>query len=342
MASTRKVEKQRKSTQLLLLSRAFDVLDRMKAREVDRDDLVYRALIDAACRIGSTHHAIMVLKEMRHDRCRPSALFFSCLLSAFAMDGTLKSGGAGEQLPMGELTAWMSESAETAPSVDSRTESRKSKRGGHEKRTATQTQVEMAMTTTGSTPQHMTKKSMDIFNEVPGTGGGETGSQNTLGSGNNGVHKTTAGTGQGQGMHPETKGNHTNNIGTIAILNGNLSRPGYSLLQALFPSLHIETEMETCPKCSKSLDRTWGVVVVVGCWLFFFLCFSPIVCFFVVVLVWLPQVPKFWMVFQTTRTITKRNAQIVNIGLSRTFQCCAIHPIGWVRKAPKVPCILRP
>ena len=71
---------------------AFDVLDRMKAKNVERDDYVYRALIDAACRIGSTKYAMTVLKEMRHDRIRPSALFFSCLLSAFAMDGSGMSG----------------------------------------------------------------------------------------------------------------------------------------------------------------------------------------------------------------------------------------------------------
>ena len=48
---------------------------------------VYRAMIDAACRVGSTHYAILA-REMRKDNLRPDSLF-SCLLSAFAMDGNL-------------------------------------------------------------------------------------------------------------------------------------------------------------------------------------------------------------------------------------------------------------
>ena len=88
---------------------AFDVLDRMKAKNVERDDYVYRALIDAACRIGSTKYAMTVLKEMRHDRIRPSALFFSCLLSAFAMDGSGMSGthdGNDVSLKMKKKKKW--------------------------------------------------------------------------------------------------------------------------------------------------------------------------------------------------------------------------------------------
>ena len=126
MALSKKEEQARKQSQLQLLSRAFEVLDRMKIVGVKRDALVYRALIDAACRVGSTHHALLVLREMRQNKMRPDSLFFSCLLSAFAMDGTLGSidtthntlsndgqmGTPRAALPMGELAAWMKETAE--------------------------------------------------------------------------------------------------------------------------------------------------------------------------------------------------------------------------------------
>jgi pentatricopeptide repeat protein len=244
MASSRKVEKERKSSQLLLLSRAFDVLDRMKARYVDRDDFVYRALIDASCRIGSTHHAMTVLKEMRHDRLRPSALFFSCLLSAFAMDGTLKSG-AGEQLPMGELTAWMNESAESsAPSVDSRTEQRKGKKGGHERRKSIIQQVEGAMI---RTPKTLNSRSASVksSSKVEKNSLMKSSSE---GSNNSSVSSIMS------GISNESSKTALTPL-TLDFKNGNLSHPGYSLLQTLFPSLHIETDMETCPKCSKGLNR---------------------------------------------------------------------------------------
>jgi len=268
MASTRKVERERKSTQLLLLTRAFDVLDRMKARDVDRDDLVYRALIDAACRIGSTYYAMTVLKEMRHDRIRPSALFFSCLLSAFAMDGTLKSGGKGggtSELPMGELTAWMSESADTAPSVDSRSEqSRKSKRG-HEKRESTMQQVAAAMT---NSPISLDRAvalyagergrlpTSDIaVNEVSMVSSSSSSSSSSSTS-----NTFAVGGSSNIAMTNVVANDNVASEATSALSlqhkTGNLSRHGYALLQTLFPSLHIETDMETCPKCHVSLNRS--------------------------------------------------------------------------------------
>ena len=281
MASTRKVERERKSTQLLLLSRAFEVLDRMKAREVDRDDFVYRALIDTACRVGSTVHAMSVLKEMRNDRLRPSALFFSCLLSAFAMDGTLQSGyGAGEQLPMGELTAWMNETADGggATSVDSRNEAqRKSRRGGHEKRLSTATQVAAAMS---ATPKESGGSSGENGDSTGGattkTSSSSSSSSSAINPGHSPMKQLTRGesfsmenfakiSGGGGDQSPEKTAvekegveeeSSSSSASSIFHKNGNLSRHGYSLLQSLFPSLHIETDMETCPKCHVSLNRT--------------------------------------------------------------------------------------
>ena len=45
-------------------------------------------------------------------------------------------------------------------------------------------------------------------------------------------------------------------VGNLSHKNGNLSKHGYQLLQVLFPSLHINTDMETCPKCNSSLTRS--------------------------------------------------------------------------------------
>jgi len=280
MASTRKVERERKSTHLLLLSKAFEVLDRMKAREVDRDDFVYRALIDTACRVGSTVHAMSVLKEMRHDRLRPSALFFSCLLSAFAMDGTLQSGyGAGEQLPMGELTAWMNETADGggATSVDSRNEAhRKSRRGGHEKRLSTATQVAAAMS---ATPKESGRSSVENRDSTGGattktSSSSSSSSSSAINPGHSSIKQLARGGSFSMGnfakisvgdQNPEKTSvekdgveeeSSSSSASSLFHKNGNLSRHGYSLLQSLFPSLHIETDMETCPKCHVSLNRT--------------------------------------------------------------------------------------
>ena len=162
MALSKKEEQARKQSQLQLLSRAFEVLDRMKIVGVKRTLLVYRALIDAACRVGSTHHALLVLREMRQNKMRPDSLFFSCLLSAFAMDGTLGSidtthntlsndgqmGTPRAALPMGELAAWMKETAEGGGDSTSERSvasggDRKSRR--HERKMSTMDQVRMVL-----------------------------------------------------------------------------------------------------------------------------------------------------------------------------------------------------
>ena len=53
--------------QLRRLASAFDILNRMKSQNIERDELIYKSLIDASGRCGSTHHAVLVLKHMKHD-----------------------------------------------------------------------------------------------------------------------------------------------------------------------------------------------------------------------------------------------------------------------------------
>ena len=43
--------------QLRRLANAFDILNRMKSQNIERDELIYKSLIDASGRCGSTHHA---------------------------------------------------------------------------------------------------------------------------------------------------------------------------------------------------------------------------------------------------------------------------------------------
>ena len=93
----------RRRQQLRRLGSAFEILNRMKQQQIGRDELIYKSLIDASGRCGSTHHALLVLKHMKEDGLKPDSLFFSCLASAFSMDTTIPMVGT---LPLGLLDAW--------------------------------------------------------------------------------------------------------------------------------------------------------------------------------------------------------------------------------------------
>ena len=344
MALSKKEEQARKRSQLQLLSRAFEVLDRMKTVAVKRDALVYRALIDAACRVGSTHHAMLVLREMRNDKMRPDSLFFSCLLSAFAMDGTLGSMGTDarnnatpgdigqlntprEALPMGELAAWMKETAEGGGGGDTQSVrsgmssagDRQSGRKAHERRLSTMEQVRMVldepmakMPAPSSSSSHQSrrldkegaisrltsarvammsasldkdpdlksskknkKNKKEKRSDSSGTGNTPLGGDNfsesirelRLGMGGQGVRGVLSEslgslklgfTGEDvDALAPEAqRGVSESSPGSPhAPADRNLSRQGYALLELLFPLLHIEADMESCPKCNQPLSK---------------------------------------------------------------------------------------
>ena len=61
----------------------------MKVADVPRDELVYRALIDACGRCGSTDHAMEVLAEMQQSGIVPDSVVYGNLVRAFSMNGDL-------------------------------------------------------------------------------------------------------------------------------------------------------------------------------------------------------------------------------------------------------------
>jgi pentatricopeptide repeat protein len=243
--TTRNYAAKRRRQKLRRLGAAFDILERMKRDMIERDELIYRSLIDASGRCGSTHHAVLVLRHMKEDGIQPDSLFFSCLASAFSMDTALPTLGA---LPDGLMDAWED-----------------NMKGGDSKSAA-------------SSPSRNSVKRESSFGAIFRLGGGGGSNNQKM----NGAEELKM---KDRNLNVVTESTCTDDCTPvkrkqedleisiphesesaakeIVALNSAMISPrgtGYRLLETVFPTLEIDTDRETCPKCNlpHSLADVWA------------------------------------------------------------------------------------
>ena len=253
----------RRRKRLRRLGAAFDILDRMKRDEIARDELIYRALIDASGRSGSTHHAGLVLGHMKEDGLKPDSVFFSCLVGAFSMDTTLPTVGA---LPTGLMDAWE--------------DNMRGKQGGD---LAREDSVGSAFGGGPSPAKIAASKTRDTLTSMWGSLGGGKKASKRISRSPEEESKTGAQAqspdDQGQSLDQEDNGQQTpgrHSKLSITLPQSNDYNPlvppltpvssmisprgtGYSVIEKVFPSLVIDTSRETCPACNTqlSLEDVW-------------------------------------------------------------------------------------
>ena len=67
---------------------AMGVLTSMQNEGIEPDEIVYRALLEACGRCGSTQYAAQVLAEVQRANIQPDSSLLSCVLRAFTMDAS--------------------------------------------------------------------------------------------------------------------------------------------------------------------------------------------------------------------------------------------------------------